>query len=242
MYLGAGWKGGVVGLLDNFEKRLDDLVSGTFARAFKDVVEPVEIASRIQREMDIRAAIISRGRTVVPNHFTVELSAHDHERLKDFEAPIREELASLAKSHATEQRYTFLGVVSVELAEDPTLDTGLIRVRSEAKPDVHPRSDAPPAAPDVDAMGHPRLVLGSQEYPLTKSRTRIGRGAGVDISIEDSGVSRSHAEILLGMPPVIRDLGSTNGTTLDGRAIAEAPLHDGAAITMGSTTFTFRAG
>ena len=93
-----------------------------------------------------------------------------------------------------------------------------------------------------DDVGHPRLTLGSTTYPLTKSRTRIGRGAGVDISVEDVGVSRSHAEIVLGIPTVIRDLGSTNGTSVDGRPIAEAPLHDGATITVGSTTFSFRTG
>ena len=229
-----------MGLLDNFEQRLDNLVNSPFARAFRDVVEPVEIASRIQREMDTRAAIISRGRTVVPNRFTVDLSAHDYERLVEYSEPIRAELENIAREHATEQRYSFLGSVRVDLSEDPTLDTGMLRVRSEAKAEVHPAAAAFPAAPDD--VGHPRLTLGSTTYPLTKSRTRIGRGAGVDISVEDVGVSRSHAEIVLGIPTVIRDLGSTNGTSVDGRPIAEAPLHDGATITVGSTTFSFRTG
>jgi pSer/pThr/pTyr-binding forkhead associated (FHA) protein len=44
------------------------------------------------------------------------------------------------------------------------------------------------------------------------------------------------------MPPIIRDLGSTNGTAVDGRKIAEAPLHDGAQITIGNTVLTFRSG
>lgn len=226
-----------MGLLENFESRLDQLVNGAFARAFRDVVEPVEIASRIQREMDRRAAVMGRARTVVPNRYTVELSSHDYERLAELTEPISEELAGIVKDYATEQRYTFLGGIAVEIEDDPTLDTGLIRVRSETKADAHAPSTAPKAS---EVVGHPRLIHGGDTYPLTKPRTRIGRGAGADISLEDPGVSRSHAEIVLGIPHVLRDLGSTNGTRLDGRAIAEAPLYDGARITIGSTTFTFR--
>jgi hypothetical protein len=231
-----------VGLLENFEQRLDQLVNGPFTRAFKDVVEPVEIASRLQREMDTRAAIISRGRTVVPNAFTVDLSQHDFERLADLAEAIRLELVAVVRQHAMNQRYTFLGAVDVTIAEDPTLETGMIRVRSEAKADAHPPQ--PPSAPVAAAeiAGHPRLVVGSQSYPLMQSRTRLGRGSGVDITVEDPGVSRAHCEIILGMPSIIRDLGSTNGTAVDGRKVAEAPLHDGAQIGIGNTVLTFRSG
>jgi hypothetical protein len=226
-----------VGLLENFEQRLDQLVNGPFTRAFKDVVEPVEIASRLQREMDTRAAIISRGRTVVPNSFTVDLSQHDYERLADLVDAIRLELMAVVRQHAMNQRYTFLGAVDVQLADDPTLETGMIRVRSEAKADAHPpQAPSAPVGPS-EVAGHPRLVLGAQSYPLMQSRTRLGRG-----SVEDPGVSRAHCEIVLGMPPIIRDLGSTNGTAVDGRKIAEAPLHDGAQITIGNTVLTFRSG
>jgi len=226
-----------MGLLENFEQRLDQMVNQPFARAFKDVVEPVEIASRIQREMDRRSAIMSRGRTVVPNRFEVDLSSHDFERLSELSEAIRAELESVVRDYATEQRYTFLGSVAVALEEDPTLETGVIRVRSEAKAEAH---SPPVAAAAVEVAGQPRLVVAGQAYPLTKSRTRLGRGSGADIAVEDPGVSRSHAEVVLGIPPLVRDLGSTNGTTLDGRKVAEAPLHDGARVTIGSTTLTFR--
>jgi hypothetical protein len=231
-----------VGLLDNFEQRLDQLVNGPFQRVFKDVVEPVEIASRLQKEMDKRQSILNRGSTVVPNAFTVELSAHDFERLSEIADVIQYELVSVVRQHATNQRYVFLGNVEVSLVEDPTLDTGSFRVHSEAKRGA----DAPahPEAPvTVDPnVGHPHLIVKSGTYQLTKSRTRIGRGAGVDIAVDDPGVSRAHAEIILGIPPLVRDLGSTNGTLVDGRKVAESPLHDGAQITIGTTTMTFRSG
>ena len=231
-----------MGLLDNFEQRLDQLVNQPFQRAFKDVVEPVEIASRMQREMDTRAAIISRGRTVVPNAFTVDLSSHDYERLADIADPIRAELVDMARQYGDEQRYTFLGRVTVEIGEDPTLDTGVFRVHSQTKADAHAPQPAAARAGAAPIAGHPRLVVGNNSYPLTKSRTRIGRGQGTDLDVEDPGVSRAHAEIVLGSPPVVRDLGSTNGTSVDGRKVAEAPLHDGAQIKVGSTVLTFRSG
>ena len=64
-----------MGVLDRFERRLDRLVNGTFARAFKSEVQPVEIASALQRECDDKAAIVGRGRTIVPNTFRVELGS-----------------------------------------------------------------------------------------------------------------------------------------------------------------------
>jgi Protein of unknown function (DUF3662)/FHA domain len=229
-----------MGLLDNFEQRLDQLVNGTFAKAFRDAVEPVELASRIQKEMDTRAAIVSRGRTVVPNIFTIELSTSDIQRLDVYADQMRTELADVARQYAAEQRYTFLGSVDVRFAEDPTLETGVFRVRSQAHADAvgGQRSATPIQA--GDATGHPRLVIGSASYPLTRSHTRIGRGAGADIQIDDSGVSRAHAEIVLGLPVVIRDLGSTNGTLVEGRKISESPLHNGARIQVGSTVITYR--
>ena len=86
-----------MGLLDNFEQRLDQLVNGSFAKAFRDNVEPVELAARIQKEMDTRAAIVSRGRTVVPNIFTIELSTSDLERLDMYADQMRAELAGVAR-------------------------------------------------------------------------------------------------------------------------------------------------
>ena len=230
-----------MGLLENFEDRLDQLVNGTFAKAFRDVVEPVELAARIQKEMDTRAAIVSKGRTVVPNIFTVDLSTEDIARLDVFAEQMRTELGDVARLYATDQRYTFLGAVEVRFHEDPSLKTGVFKVRSQAHADAGAsmHASAKPI-PAHEATGHPRLVIGPASYPLTKSHTRIGRGANADIPLDDTGVSRAHADIVLGLPVVVRDLASTNGTLVDGRRISEAPLHDGALIQIGSTTITYR--
>jgi hypothetical protein len=224
-----------VGLLDNFEKKLDRLVNGAFAKAFKSEVQPVEIAAGLQRELDDRATIVSRARTVVPNVFTVELSPADFERLSAYEDTVNDELATLVREYAEQQRYSFVGAAEVSLAENATLGTGLFRIRSEVRP------GPVPSAPAVaDASGQPHLEVDGITYPL-HAVTQLGRGTDVDIRIDDPGVSRRHAEIVLGTDVTIRDLDSTNGTLVNGRMISTATLSDGARIQLGTTTLTYRA-
>ena len=229
-------------LLTRFEDSLDRMVNGAFAKAFKAEVQPVEIASALQRELNDRAAIIDRNRTVVPNVFHIELSTHDYTRLAVFRDALQTELTNLVKSYAQEQRYTLLGGVQIVISQDDELDTGIFRVRSEARAEVAAvtSSDLDSEAGAAVIAYQPRLEVGRTAYPLVRAVTRIGRGADVDIRIDDPGASRNHAEIIMGAPLILRDLNSTNGTTVDGQRVTELELHEGTAIKIGSTTLIFR--
>ncbi|MFD3661648.1 FhaA domain-containing protein [Streptomyces sp. NPDC058659] len=119
-----------MGVLKRFEQRLEGLVNGTFAKVFKSEVQPVEIAGALQRECDNNATIWNRERTVVPNDFIVELSTPDYERLSPYSGQLGDELASLVRDYAKQQRYTFMGPIKVHLEKADDLDTGLYRVRS----------------------------------------------------------------------------------------------------------------
>src|ERR1044072_3017721 len=101
------------------------MVEGAFARAFKSELQPVEVASAIQREMDERAAIVAQGRTLVPNDFVVEISHPDGERLAVYADSLSQELANLAREHAKEQGYSFVGPVRGGLEPADTLRAGL---------------------------------------------------------------------------------------------------------------------
>jgi hypothetical protein len=226
-----------VGILERFEDSLDRMVSGAFARAFKAEVQPVEIASALQREIDDRAAVIDRDRTVVPNIFHVELSTHDYKRLAVFKDALCTELGTLVREYSTEQRYTLLGAASVTLGEDEDLETGIFRVRSEARAEVSAAGGG-----SVATAGQPRLEAGGSSYPLVRAVTRLGRGTDVDIRVEDPGASRNHCEIVLGQTIFLRDLNSTNGTFLDGERVTEVPLVDGAIVQIGATSLVFRSG
>jgi hypothetical protein len=246
-----------VGALQRFERRLEGLVNGAFAKAFKADVQPVEIASALQRELDDRAAIVSRGTTLIPNHFTVELGEHDYERLSMYAASLGEELAEVVRTHAAEQHYQLSGPVEVRFEQVDGLDIGRHRIRSTVVPGVAPVSDQPrsrvpgtraPSGRDRTERAQTQVVssptawleVHGQRHPLTRAITVLGRGSDVDLRIEDPGVSRQHAEIRSADTTTILDLGSTNGTIIDGRSVKEAELYDGARIVLGSTTLVFR--
>jgi hypothetical protein len=248
-----------MGILDNFEQRLEQLVNGTFARAFKAEVQPVEVAGALQREMDDRAAVVTKGRTVVPNVFTIDLAAHDYERLMTYRAAMTSELAELVVSYSEEQQYGLLGPVEIDFTTDPELETGIFRVRSEAKaaitamPAAPPETSTPYQAPPAPAaspaawskpvIANPAsLVIAGNTYALTRPTNVLGRGTDVDIRIDDPGVSRRHVEIITAPSPMVRDLGSTNGTLLNGHRVAESALNDGDVLQIGTIEMQFRTG
>ena len=223
----------VAALLDRFEQRLDRLVNGAFAKAFKAEVQPVEVAAALQRELDDRAVVIGAGRTVVPNIFTIEFSSRDFERLMAFEAPLRTELMDVVKEHANTQQYLLIGGLDITFMEDPTLDTGLFRVRAEAK-------DTGTSEPtDTSTRRGPHVTVNGLVHPLTRHTTKIGRGTDADIRIDDTGVSRHHAEIVLSVPIILRDLESTNGTWIGKERITEVELDRDTEIRIGPATIQF---
>lgn len=232
-----------MGVLQRFERKLEGLVEGGFARVFRSHVQPVEIAAALQREAADKRAIVGAGRVFVPNEYVVELGSSDGERLLQYEAPLRRELAAMVEEHAAEQGWSFPGRVAVRFETVEGLDTGVFRVRSKVASD----DDALPKRPVVAerAARRPRLVLttetGERAVPLDAQVTVLGRGAAADVRLSDTGVSRIHAEVRLeGAVATLADRGSTNGTILNGRRVSTAVLTDGDVIEVGASRLVFR--
>jgi hypothetical protein len=231
-----------MGVLQRFERRIEEMVNRPFARAFKAEVQPVEIASALQRECDDRAAIVARGRTMVPNAFTVALGDSDHERLSLYAEALGSELAAMVREHAEEQGYAFIGPVSVAFERDDDLPTGRFQVRSAAVAGATANESAT-QVPAGSGTALPWVEVGSTTYALSRPVTRIGRGAEADLRIDDPGISREHAELRRsGGDVTIVDLGSTNGIVVNGRRVDQERLRDGAEVRLGSTTLTFHQG
>lgn len=103
--------------------------------------------------------------------------------------------------------------------------------------------NAPEAVPQRAANQQPRLIdlTTNRSFPITKAQIVMGRALSSDIAIEDLNVSRTHAEIRRENANAwsVADLGSTNGTLVNGRHIASTMLQEGDRITVGTTTFLF---
>ncbi|MFX4273416.1 FhaA domain-containing protein [Propionibacteriaceae bacterium Y1685] len=223
-----------MGVLDRFEKKLEGAVHGVFARAFKGDVQPVEIAARLQRELDSEAKLMSRSRRLVPNEFTVTLSPHDHDRLTPYGKTLNAEIVPELKQHAKERGYIFNGPIQISLEVDESLPTGRFTVRSEAVAGVE---DSAPA--NTEMIERARLVLevNGMRHPLQPPGFSIGRGSDADIRINDPGISRRHAEVQVHADGRMRivDLGSTNGIVVNGERVRQAEISEGARIEIGKT-------
>jgi hypothetical protein len=223
-----------VGGLQRFENRLEQLISGAFARAFRSAVQPVEISAALQRELDNNAQILSRDRRLVPNSFHVELSSTDLERLAPFDTALAGELTNTLREHAENQSYVFPGPVRIEFESAEDLTTGRFRVRSAAQAKVTTN------ATDTQ-VGRAKFFIDVNDvrHPINAPGLVVGRGTEADLRINDPGVSRQHIEFKVdGQRLSVHDLGSTNGMLVDGNKAQQATLYNGSTIKIGNTTMT----
>ncbi len=225
-----------MGVFDRVERKLENAVSGAFARAFKGDVQPVELTARLQRELDREAKLLDRARKLVPNDFRISLSTHDYERLTPYSKTLNSEIVPQLRSYATEHGYLFNGPVTIEYLLDESLPVGRFTVASAAVAGV----DAEPASPTQLRQAALVVEVNGVRHPLTPPGLTIGRGTDADLRINDPGVSRLHARIVVSgsgeqQQLAIEDLGSTNGIVVDGQRVRHATLAAGSRIEIGST-------
>ena len=249
-----------MGIFGRFEKKVEGAVNGAFARAFKGDVQPVEIAARLQRELDAEAKLMSRDKRLVPNEFVVGLSPHDHDKLAPYAGTLVTELAAELKHHASEMGYVFNGPIRIHFALTPTLPTGRFTVESQAVAGVEERGAPARGAQQPTARRRPEpastpasvqreqlvLEVNGTRHALQPPGLVIGRGTEADLRINDPGISRRHAEIRVEAEgPALRlhivDLGSTNGIIVNGHKVREAALQEGSRIEIGSTRMLVHA-
>jgi len=232
-----------VGLFDRMERAIESAVHGASAIVFKGDVEPVEIASALQKELDSAAKVMSQGRKLVPNDFRVGLARNDYDRLAPYSRTLNAEIIPGLRDHAASRHYVFSGPITIAYLLDEKLPTGRFTVQSATRAGVVTDSAAQAAQTPQMMPGGRQLVLevNGVRHPLTPPGFTIGRGTEADLRINDRGVSRLHAQVNvedIGGGQVranIADLGSTNGLTVNGQRVRSAPLGDGSRIEIGST-------
>ena len=216
-----------MGILDSVERGLERAVNGAFARTFRSGVQPVEIASGLKRELDIGSMIVDRDRVLAPNRFVVRVSPADGKRLIGMGTNLERELIGVVNKHAKRQGYQLLGEADVELRVDEGLHTGVLEIdASQVEGGV-----AWTAVIEVDGVQH----------ALRQGTTTVGRGSDADIRISDTAASRQHLQLIWdGKAGIARDLGSTNGSKINGQRFREATLSPDTVITIGQTSLRFQ--
>jgi hypothetical protein len=269
-----------VSLAQRFERRLEGLVGGAFARVFKGQVEPVEIGSALQREAADKRNVMGNGRVLSPNRYRVTLSPSDHERLVPWESQLTNSLAELIQEYLDENRWETIGDVEVYLARDDQLHTGVFGVASRMESGAPPRrrpydslsmpavpgaapGEYPQAPPQQPAPAYQQTPSPQQPPPQHEPRRRsgtamlivdqtnrrfdlrigsniVGRGTDSDLQLLDQGISRRHLDVQFdGHYATAYDLGSTNGTTVNGHEISSQVLRHGDVVRVGHTRIVF---
>lgn len=262
-----------MGLLDNLERGIEKAVRGAFSGRGGSL-GPVEIATAVRRHMDRESKTIAEGQHLAPNLYKIRLAAEDFTEAKKYGVALAEELCEEILRHAESQGYTLLGPVKATFVKNTELKRGQLSIESRTDKDpqsgpVAPQQSSPAAGPSAGAplpstMAQPTvpprppapaptpqstasLEYEEQTYPLRPDSTVIGRSTSADVTVPDTGVSRKHLELFRsGGTWYARDLGSTNGSYVDGEQLTsdspKAQLIDGALISLGNARLRFRQG
>lgn len=216
-----------MGLLDNVERGLERAVNGAFAKTFRSRLQPLEIFSALKGELDSNTRILSRDTILVPNALRVRISQADFDRLKAQGSSLANQFVADLHTYAHQQGYQFPGPLTVAIVPDESQSVGMLDVTSST------------TVGDVTLV--PVLEVQGQSYPLRHGVTTIGRSHECDVTVNDSAVSKQHASVTWdGTTVVLRDLGSTNGTKVDGQRITTLELVGPLDFVAGSTPISYR--
>ena len=247
-------------VLRSIESKIASLVEGTFSRAFKSEVRPVEIARKLAREMEEHKSL-SVSRTYVPNEYRVYLSPRDRERFADYEDALASELAGYLLEHARREQLALMSRPVVEFETDDRLGLGEFGIQTRVISPDFDEEDEPAAegsgrtmiystagrvAEPLEERARTRhvtalLVTNGKRLVVGPGGATIGRSRQCDVMLDDPNVSRTHAEIRpRGGSWVLSDLGSTNGSRLNGRRLEGSEvLKPGDEIELGTSRIRF---
>jgi hypothetical protein len=235
--------------LARFESFMENMVEGSVARLFRSPVQPAEIAKRLERAMETQQTISVR-RVIVPNFFRAFLNPQDLAAFSPIRAEMEREMANYLAELAQERGFTMIEHPRVELNADAGVPRHGIQVIAEtisagpaADDGGHTQIFQPAPAPA--SQSRTRLLLatssGTHVIPLESTQLTIGRGLNNDVILEDTRVSRHHAQLRYRARRFwLSDLGSTNGTYINGEQVAEQALRDGDTISLGGLELIFK--
>ena len=249
-------------VLRSIESKIEGLFEGVFGRAFRANVQPIELARKLVKEMDDHRNV-SVSRVYVPNEYTIYLSLQDRKQFAGYEGSLVGELQEYLAEHARRERYALLGAPVVLVTTDEDLAIGEFGIATrlvadetsdEAPPPpeipleqpaqtmiyrapTSPVADTPAPEPEQEVVS---LTVAGRQHVITEPRVVLGRSREAGVRISDVNSSRRHAELRQeGAAYWIVDLGSMNGTIVNGKRVDRQRLRDGDRIAIGSTEIVF---
>ncbi|WP_258359458.1 FhaA domain-containing protein [Moorella sulfitireducens] len=240
-------------LLEKNERFWQRLFDNLFRRGADIPLQPVEIAKKLVKTMIARRTV-SVSRVYVPNVYLVYLNPGDFESLSAFEHALAGELAGYLKKKAAEQNLTMVGEPRVELEVEDELAPGEVRIHARMEEGLPGEEEAPRVEGDtliyravdtegVDRPGRPFLKLAVIDGPdagrtflLQPGKHILGRQPACDFILTDEQVSRRHCQLEEVHDRVLLvDLGSRNGTLVNGKKVERAFLKPGDRMQVGRT-------
>lgn len=243
-----------MGILRDFENRLEGAVEGFFARAFRSGLQPVELAKALQRYAANNQQVGVSG-VIVPNVYRFELSPDDLERFEGFAGSLERELADVIRRTADDRGWRLQGPPKIELTKGEGVRVGTYELRGKVEAGPEPRRERQPA-PANQPSGSTRVLPAAESadaaqlqaadgkrHPLQNATTTLGRLPSCEVVLDDPSVSRRHARIARSDGQwTVEDLGSTNGVKINGQPVGHAQLRDGDRLELGSVALTFTLG
>lgn len=243
-------------MLQRFEQILESAVEGGLRRLFPAQLQPVQIAKAAARAMEDARVVGLKG-PEVPNQYVVRLAPADMERFGGYREMLSREVGRYLADYAADRGLVPVAEPRVSLQEDHALPPGVVRVDGrflDLEPERQralehelegtrqlrvvrdaPRERALIRLVDPDGVAH--------ELDPEVGTVRLGRSLDNDVVISDARVSRYHAQIVWERDRWwVRDLGSTNGTFVDGQKLGGEPeaITSGSELRLGMQSFSIR--
>ena len=241
-----------VKLLDFLERSIERVIQSPVDTLFRQDIQPAEIERHLERAMlDNRRR--ASGANIMPNAYVVELGPDDFATIAKYQESLVRRLESWLTDRAEAHDGTLLDRMQVEIQESdrarrrrPIVSASITDIARAQPPAPRRRSD-PQHTEVYRVPGNSactfRLLTGGDAgttFTIPEGTSTLGRSPDADIHIEASDVSRRHLRIdRSGARVEITDLGSTNGTRVNGDAVQRATLRNGDEVLVGMQALRF---